>query len=283
MNIRNFLTVAVAISAGLLAAVEARAQFGTVAGYQTGQFGNGTTVNGGTTTNGAFGSRTLGGTLSPTGSTFSGGAVGGMQGASGSIPQGNGPLGGFANLDSIGTGEYRMAQQQFIGANPNNGFIGAVSQTPGGGGARTGQNTMGLAGRGMNGGLAGGLGNQMLGQMFGQQFGRQNQNGRGNLGNNGFNRQQSRSAVKVSYTSAMPSRPAAPAAVADRLSNALSSISSSGPIQVQMQGETAILRGVVATDHQRALAAKVALLRPGVSQIRNELVVAPEDTLLAPQ
>jgi succinyl-CoA synthetase beta subunit len=47
----------------------------------------------------------------------------------------------------------------------------------------------------------------------------------------------------------------------------------SGPISVQMQGRTAILTGSVGTDHARDLAAQVALLEPGIDQIRNDLQV----------
>ena len=47
----------------------------------------------------------------------------------------------------------------------------------------------------------------------------------------------------------------------------------SGPISVQMQGRTAILTGTVRTDHARDLAAQVALLEPGIDQIRNDLQV----------
>jgi osmotically-inducible protein OsmY len=56
------------------------------------------------------------------------------------------------------------------------------------------------------------------------------------------------------------------------------------PIQVLVQGRTATLRGVVATDYDRALAEQVTRLEPGISQVRNELVVAvaPAEPELAP-
>lgn len=45
--------------------------------------------------------------------------------------------------------------------------------------------------------------------------------------------------------------------------------------EVQIQGQTAILRGVVPTDHARVLAEQLALLEPGIGRVDNQLVVAP--------
>jgi osmotically-inducible protein OsmY len=45
------------------------------------------------------------------------------------------------------------------------------------------------------------------------------------------------------------------------------------PISVTMQRDTAILRGRVATEHDRDLAAAMLMLEPGVGQVQNELVV----------
>ncbi|GMQ80261.1 MAG: hypothetical protein BMS9Abin04_222 [Planctomycetia bacterium] len=48
-----------------------------------------------------------------------------------------------------------------------------------------------------------------------------------------------------------------------------------GPIEVLMEGRTAILRGVVASERGAEIAGIFALLEPGVSEVRNELRVAP--------
>lgn len=48
-----------------------------------------------------------------------------------------------------------------------------------------------------------------------------------------------------------------------------------GSIEVSLEGRTAILRGAVATAHQRDVAAQLALLEPGVSQVQNELSILP--------
>lgn len=47
------------------------------------------------------------------------------------------------------------------------------------------------------------------------------------------------------------------------------------PMEVSIESGTAILRGVVATDHDRRLAERMARLQPGVRQVENQLTVAP--------
>ena len=46
------------------------------------------------------------------------------------------------------------------------------------------------------------------------------------------------------------------------------------PAQIEMQGRTAILRGVVATEHDRDLAERVVRLEATVDQVQNQIVVA---------
>jgi len=45
---------------------------------------------------------------------------------------------------------------------------------------------------------------------------------------------------------------------------------------VQVEGQTAVLRGIVATEHERDLAGQVAMLEPRVSHVQNELEVASD-------
>lgn len=47
------------------------------------------------------------------------------------------------------------------------------------------------------------------------------------------------------------------------------------PMEVAIEGGTATLRGVVATEHDRVLAERVAKLEPGVRQVENLLTLAP--------
>ena len=45
-------------------------------------------------------------------------------------------------------------------------------------------------------------------------------------------------------------------------------------VQVEIQGRTAILRGVVATEHDRDLAARVVRLEATIEQVENKIDVA---------
>lgn len=58
----------------------------------------------------------------------------------------------------------------------------------------------------------------------------------------------------------------------------LPGITTIGPIQVTMEGSVAVLRGVVASEQDRQLAAGVALLEPEVESVRNELTVSGVET-----
>ena len=49
----------------------------------------------------------------------------------------------------------------------------------------------------------------------------------------------------------------------------------SGSVNVAMEGQIAVLRGEVKSQHDRDLIGRMLLLEPGVSDVRNELVVAP--------
>lgn len=69
--------------------------------------------------------------------------------------------------------------------------------------------------------------------------------------------------------------------VGTRLSARLSEtpgIRSLGPVQVEVIQRTAILRGMVATDHDRVIAELLVGLEPGISQVQNDLTVAPTVT-----
>jgi len=46
-------------------------------------------------------------------------------------------------------------------------------------------------------------------------------------------------------------------------------------MEVTIEGETAVLRGVVATEHDRRIAEQVARLEPGIRRVENLLTVAP--------
>jgi len=65
-----------------------------------------------------------------------------------------------------------------------------------------------------------------------------------------------------------------PARAVTQLIQHLGEIEKVTPVTVTMQGDTAVLRGRVATEHDRALAERIALLEPGIWYVRNELGVA---------
>lgn len=46
-----------------------------------------------------------------------------------------------------------------------------------------------------------------------------------------------------------------------------------GSVKVEMEGQVAILRGEVGTQHERDLVARLVLLEPGIADVRNELQV----------
>jgi osmotically-inducible protein OsmY len=47
------------------------------------------------------------------------------------------------------------------------------------------------------------------------------------------------------------------------------------PIQVQVQGQTAVLRGVVASEYDRRVAEQVVRMQPGIWEVKNELTLPP--------
>jgi hypothetical protein len=77
-------------------------------------------------------------------------------------------------------------------------------------------------------------------------------------------------------------RPAAlEKALAGRLDRSLGS-RLQAPVGVRLEGRTAILEGEVASEHDRALAAQLMLLEPGVSRVENRLQVAGSSPPIAP-
>jgi len=102
-------------------------------------------------------------------------------------------------------------------------------------------------------------------------------NGQGNPYGNGRNSVSIRTALTVSID--LPSTSSRPvsSSLAQRLTD-LPAIHWRSPSQVELQGRTAILRGVVATEHDRDLAERVVRLEPSVDQVQNQLVVASNST-----
>ncbi|MEX2174384.1 MAG: BON domain-containing protein [Pirellulaceae bacterium] len=76
-------------------------------------------------------------------------------------------------------------------------------------------------------------------------------------------------------------RPIATAQVSTAFTNRLTNLPafrSLGPLEVTMQGQIAVLQGVVASEDDRRLAESLAMLEPAVLGVKNELVVGPVPT-----
>jgi hypothetical protein len=84
-----------------------------------------------------------------------------------------------------------------------------------------------------------------------------------------------------------PPRPAATTVSSqiERRLEKMTQIRRFGPLTVTLEARTATIRGAVATEHERALVGHLVMLEPGVSQVRNEVVVGqpPVDQRVEPQ
>ncbi len=50
-----------------------------------------------------------------------------------------------------------------------------------------------------------------------------------------------------------------------------------GEVTLSMEGRTAVLTGIVESSHARDVAERLALLEPGISEVRNELTLRPAE------
>ena len=211
-----------------------------------------------TTTTGAFGNRTLGGT---TGTTSPRGSTGtGNQGQSASNN-------GLSLMQSVDGGV--SGSERYVRGNRQNQFVGSGSED-----ARA----VGVASMGGNnsagqqfGSLLGGRGgSNLLGQLMqGSQF---NQPGRTQGGRTGT--PQIRVPISLGFTPKPIATSRITAQVQTRLGK-LPALTTVGPIAVTVEGEAVVLRGTVATEGDRQLAAELLMLEPEVTLVKNELKVQP--------
>jgi hypothetical protein len=272
------------------------------------------------TSNGLFGSRTVG---SGTGSRSTmgqgqgqGQGNGGLQGTPGNRTteqqQGVGSIDGSERFS-------RENRGQFIGADSSDSsnFYGEQATQNGQSGSdlsggRGGRGGRGQTGRGGLGGLGGSQGRGGRQGQFGQQgfnnqgFGNQGFGAQGlrddGFGNNGRSSRPLRPQLTVGFAAPVRVQTAvtnnleqtmdrlsrgvsggASAQSARRVSNLGNRSLNGNSISVSMEGRTAVLSGTVASEHDRVLAERLALLEPGVSAIRNELVVASANAPTAAQ
>ncbi len=197
------------------------------------------------------GSRTLGqGTSSKSGS--SSGQGGGRSPSS----SGGGMSAGGGNLQQQQSGAGQVSgNERFVpGSRQSGTFVGGDT-----GDVRNA--------RSQGGGAMGGRGG--LQQLF-SQFRNANQTGQGNTSNSS---RTLRAPLTVGFS--LPDQSAA--SVGGNFEKYLSrmpAMSSNANVSVSMEGRVAVLRGTVSTEHERDLAGRLALFEPGISDVRNELVVA---------
>lgn len=162
----------------------------------------------------------------------------------------------------------REARQpgQFVGTDTAEmqSFVGSV---------QAGQNVTGQS----RSGLQSGSGLSPGGQIGQRRTGTANRPGaaRGGRGGRGGRRTttQIRTSLRLGFSRPVAAPSAVSAALVRRLSNSRR-VQTVSPVEVVIQGRTATLRGVVATDYDRALAGQLARLEVGIWQVKNELEVA---------
>jgi len=219
-----------------------------------------------------FGNKTTG-----TGGSSSTVNVFGSNSALGSVIQS--ARSGSASLGNNFAGAQGQQPGSFIGANTgqgagSQGFIGAA-QANTTGGSRYGSGGSGMSGMGGMNGMGGMSGMGGMGGMSG--MGGMNGRRQGGFGNGTNNNATASSPVRTTLTlgfdRAVAAAPEVNTAIAQHL-GALPALHWQGPAQVEMQGRTAVLRGVVATEHDRGLAERVVRLEPTVDQVQNLIEVA---------
>jgi hypothetical protein len=209
----------------------------------------GGTNRGGNTTSGLFGSRTIG---------------------SGSIQSGGNSLFGSSGNRSTGTTTQQQelgnvtGSERFINSNRNaaQNFVGADINEVRAVGAVGAGNTGNNAQRGFQNAF-----NQFRQLNQFQQF-----------ANNAFGQQNRNTQVRIGLTLGFTPAPTAAgplsAAVEQRLTR-LPGVNLVGTPQLALEGRTAVVRGVAASERDREMVSRLLLLEPGISDVRNEMTVGP--------
>jgi hypothetical protein len=224
----------------------------------------GGTGNTGGTSSGLFGSRSVGqsGSLQPSQSSL----FGGTGGTSNSTVRG---AGGTGANQLFQTENQSMAQRSInAGRNLSQSFVGAD----------TGE-VRGVGTVGVGTGATGLLGGRGLQNQFGQNQFRQFDLLRQQFQNfNNLNQQNTRTQVRIAltlgFTPTAPATATPVAALAERRLPRLPGVSLVGTPQVLMEGRTAVVRGVAASERDRELVSRLLLLEPGISSVQNEMTVA---------
>ena len=239
------------------------------------------------TTNGMFGSRTLGSSIGSRSDNLS------TAGTPGSRLEQQQNVGQITGTERF----LRDARQpgQFVGADSSDaGFVGSVNS------GASSTSGMGLSGRSSmyGGGMYGTSGSSLLGlsglggrgmtQLGGQRgTSRLGMTGRmGAMGGMGAMGRMSRNVnlqtqMTVDFKYAQLPAGQIRTTVERRL-NSSTRIQKVGSLQLEVSGRTATLRGVVATGEDRDLAVRMARLEPGISEVVDELTVASSGAPIPP-
>jgi len=218
------------------------------------------------------------GSMSGQSSGFGGGSMSGMGGGFGTSGGGMGMSG--AGMGMMGTGTQGMsmpmtAAQRLAQGQQAGGFVGTTAQQMQQNFAGVAQATQAGSAGSFNplGGSSGAMGG--MGGMAGMQ---QRPGGSGFGGAQGGRSQPAiRCMLAVGFDLPEHQSAALSTDLAGLLSRA-AAIRARKPLQVLLEGRTAILRGEVATEHGRELAGQLARLEGGIDQVRNEIVVAGSTT-----
>jgi hypothetical protein len=229
------------------------------------QFSSGGSTSGGMSSGSMFGSS--GGMSSGFGgSSTSGSAFGSTSGGMGMMSAG---MGGSTGM---GQGMPMTAAQRLAQGSQAGGFVGTTAQ-------QMQQNFAGAAQATQAGGAMGSF-NSLGGSsgampaMGGGQGGMQQRPGGAGWGGAQAARNP---AIRCTLAVGFDFPASQPGTVSTDLAGLLSrsqAIRARQPIQVLLEGRTAVLRGEVATEHGRELAEQLARLEGGIDQVQNEIVVA---------
>lgn len=201
---------------------------------------------------GMFGSRSMG-------SSIGGDSVGsGLNLSSSTRPTGGGAGGQTSGSERFVRGNRRSGD--FVGGDSGDvqNFLSGLSGVSGANGNRGGRSLSGLGAQ---------AGRQRQGQ--------QNNNMNDNQAGQGRRaRKPVRTTRIVGFEYPLPAAPRMTQTLSTHLEKSLKVRLQPG-VEVALEGRTATLRGVVATDHDRDVAEQLVLLEPGVSAVQNELTVTP--------
>jgi len=217
-------------------------------------FGSGRSTTNSSSTSGMFGPTTFGSSAGQSGTSSNSNSSNTQSASSAQSPLGSQLTSGQGLRGTV-------ERQAFIGASSEN--ITNVRSLQ----DVQGANRLGLNARGGLNSLGG------LQNLFSQQ-GLFNQNGQQGQG-------QARSPLTIPIRLGFPNRPVIAAQFTPRFQQRLAKLpglKALGPIEVTMEGRTAVLRGTVASEADRELAAGLAKLEPEVLEVQNELVVGSAET-----